>query len=366
MLGLRICLSSSGVLQPPIEIRLKSGIHVNQKAHLLIIGCGDVAVRALPALTQDWSVTAVMRSAPAEALRQRFSAYAVHWLQADLDDPLSLQRALQGLPLQADALLHSAPPPVPAVPMHGQGSSHSQDSRTRQLLQVLTSAVNAVEKTGDNNSDKTAATLPRHLVYISTSGVYGDCAGALVDESHALQPTTARALRRVDAEQQLSAWTTQHARVLTVLRAPGIYAADRLPLERLRAGTPVLNEADDVYTNHIHAEDLAAMVVRALQLGRTTPQRVAGVFNASDDRAMHMGAWFDLVADRQGLPRPPRVARAQAAGCIPPMMLSFMNESRRLDNRRIKQAFDLQLRYPTVFDGVPQMPQISQTQQVQP
>jgi nucleoside-diphosphate-sugar epimerase len=330
---------------------------VTEKAHLLIIGCGDVAVRALPALTQDWSVTAVMRSAPSEALRQRFAAGAVQWLQADLDDPPSLQRALQGLPLQAEALLHSAPPPAAAALMHSQGSPTSEDSRTRHLLQVLTSAVNAVAKTGHNHSDKTAATLPRHLVYISTSGVYGDCAGALVDESHALQPTTARALRRVDAEQQLSAWAAQHGRALTVLRAPGIYAADRLPLERLRAGTPVLSEADDVYTNHIHAEDLAAMVVRALQLGRTAPQRVAGVFNASDDRAMHMGAWFDLVADRHGLPRPPRVPRSQAAACIPPMMLSFMNESRRLDNRRIKQAFDLQLRYPTVFEGVPQMQQ---------
>jgi len=174
---------------------------VNQKAHLLIIGCGDVAVRALPALTQDWSVTAVMRSAPPEALRQRFAADAVQWLQADLDDPLSLQRALRGLPLQAEALLHSAPPPAAAAPMHDQGSPTSEDSRTRHLLQVLTSAVNAVAKTGHNHGDKTASTLPRHLVYISTSGVYGDCAGALVDESHALQPTTARALRRVDAEQ---------------------------------------------------------------------------------------------------------------------------------------------------------------------
>jgi nucleoside-diphosphate-sugar epimerase len=137
---------------------------------------------------------------------------------------------------------------------------------------------------------------------------------------------------------------------LVVLRAPGIYAADRLPLERLRAGTPALRAEDDVYTNHIHAEDLAAIAVRALE-----DSAPAGVYNASDDSAIRMGEWLDLVAERAGLPRPPRIARAEAAARIPPELLSFMSESRRLVNRRMKEALGIRLQYPTVHDGVPRM-----------
>jgi nucleoside-diphosphate-sugar epimerase len=131
------------------------------------------------------------------------------------------------------------------------------------------------------------------------------------------------------------------------LRVPGIYAADRLPLERLRAGTPVLRAEDDVYTNHIHADDLAMIVARALE-----DEAPAGVFNANDDSGLKMGEWFDLVADLYGLPRPPRIPRSEAAGKIPPGLLSFMSESRRLDNRRLKQVLGVRLRYPTVHEGL--------------
>jgi nucleoside-diphosphate-sugar epimerase len=129
---------------------------------------------------------------------------------------------------------------------------------------------------------------------------------------------------------------------------PGIYAADRLPLERLRKGTPVLRAEDDGYTNHIHADDLATICVRAL--GRDAPP---GVYNANDDSELKMGDWFDLVAERYGLARPPRIARADAERLIAPGLLSFMRESRRLVNRRLKDALGIALRYPTVFDGVP-------------
>jgi nucleoside-diphosphate-sugar epimerase len=132
-----------------------------------------------------------------------------------------------------------------------------------------------------------------------------------------------------------------------VLRAPGIYAQDRLPLERLRAGTPVLRAEDDVFTNHIHAEDLAAACVRTLE-----EDAPAGIYNASDDTQLRMGEWFDLVADRAGLPRPPRIARADATGRMPPELLSFMNESRRLDNTRLKTSLGIRLRYATVREGL--------------
>lgn len=266
---------------------------------LLIAGCGDVARRALPALGSRFDTRVLSRSSG-----------------MDLDRPESLA-ALEPV----DAVLHCVPPP----------HTGETDTRTANLLAAL-------EKT---------QILPTRFVYISTSGVYGDCGGAMVDESRGVNPQSARAKRRVDAEEQLALWCNSRRAALVVLRAPGIYAADRLPLERLRAGTPVLCDADDVYTNHIHAEDLAACCLRALE-----EDAPAGKYNASDDTQLKMGEWFDLVADRAALPRPPRVARGEASIRIPPELLSFMSESRRLDNRRLKQVLGIRLRFPTVRQGL--------------
>ena len=207
-----------------------------------------------------------------------------------------------------------------------------RDTRTAHLIAALAKA----------------KSLPQHFVYISTTGVYGDCAGAWIDETHPLHPQTARAQRRVDAERRLRDWGRRSGVRISVLRAPGIYSAERLPLQRLREGTPALQADEDAYTNHVHADDLARMAVAALSFG--APGRV---YNASDDSALKMGDYFDLVADRFGLPRPPRVSRAEAAQRIAPNLLSFMGESRRLSNHRIKRELRLKLRYPTVGDGVP-------------
>jgi len=266
---------------------------------LLIAGDGDIARRARPALENRFEIRALAR---AQGM--------------DLDRPESL-----GVLAAADAVLHCAPPP----------SGGTADTRTANLLIALEST----------------RILPTRLVYISTSGVYGDCGGALVDETRAPNPQSARAKRRVDAESRLALWCTSHDVALVVLRAPGIYAADRLPLERLRAGTPVLRDADDVYTNHIHADDLAAICARALD-----EDAPGGTYNASDDTQLKMGAWFDLVADSAGLPRPPRIARAEAAGRIPAELLSFMSDSRRLDNTRLKRTLGIRLRHPTVQEGL--------------
>ncbi|HSD54021.1 MAG TPA: SDR family oxidoreductase [Burkholderiales bacterium] len=279
---------------------------------LLIIGAGDIARRALPALVARYDALAVVRSVgPASPTGMRLAI-------GDLDRPETLA-PLAGV---ADAVLHLAPP----------DESRNGDVRTRNLIAALSGA----------------RMLPRRFVYISTSGVYGDCGGARVDESRPANPCTARGARRVDAERALSDWGESARVKTTILRVPGIYAADRLPTERLVRGTPVLRDEDDVYTNHIHADDLAAICVRALD-ARSPP----GIYNAADDSELKMGEWFDLVADRCGLARPPRVSRAEAERAIPPPLLSFMNESRRLVNRRMKEALDIRLRYPTVFDGVP-------------
>lgn len=265
---------------------------------LLIAGFGDIARRAVPRLERRFEIARLAR------------AYG-----CDLDKPDTLK--IEG----GHAMLHCAPPP----------NDGETDTRTANLLAAL-------EK---------ASILPARVVYVSTSGVYGDCGGERVDESRPLAPQTPRARRRVDAERQLCAWAAVRDARLVILRVPGIYAAGRLPLERLRRGTPALCAEDDVYTNHIHADDLAMIVARALE-----DDAPAGVFNVSDDTELKMGDWFDLVADAHALPRPPRIARAQAASRISPALLSFMSESRRLDNRRLKQVLGVRLRYPSVREGL--------------
>jgi len=135
--------------------------------------------------------------------------------------------------------------------------------------------------------------------------------------------------------------------IVSILRAPGIYAADRLPIERLRKGSPALCDAEDVYTNHIHAEDLALLACAALRYGRSNR-----TYNASDDSRIKMGEYFDLVADHFELPRVPRVSRRQAEDLLSPLQLSFMTESRRLLNRRAREELRARLRYPQVADGV--------------
>jgi len=278
---------------------------------LLIVGCGDVGLRVLRLLRGRWRVLALSSSAARlPALR---AAGAVPLL-GNLDDAASLGR-LAGL---ADAVLHLAPPP-------GQGRS---DPRTAALLQALARSPRV-----------------RRLVYASTSGVYGDAGGARLDETRAVNPGTERAQRRVDAETRVRHYGRAFGVCVSLLRVPGIYALDREggdPRERVRRAQPLLAPGDDVYTNHIHADDLARACVAALMRG--APQRV---YHASDDSESKMGDYFDSVADAFGLARAPRLSRDEAARRLSPMQMSFLTESRRLDNRRLRVELALRLRYPT-------------------
>lgn len=278
------------------------------RPRLLIVGCGDVGMRLIPLLRSRFRVFAL--TSQSERLSELRSAGVIPIL-GNLDSPQSLYR-LKGL---ADIVVHLAPPPM-------QGSL---DQRTRNLVAIL----------------------PRHgrLVYVSTTGVYGDCKGAFFDETRPVAPVNARAERRVDAEQVLRRWARHHEGKLSILRVPGIYAADRLPLERLRQGTPALLDSDDVYTNHIHADDLAQII--ALALFRAQPLRV---YHTVDDSALKMGDYFDQVATAFKLPLPPRVPRAELSKQVSPMLLSFMSESRRLSNERMKTELGVRLRWPAVSD----------------
>jgi nucleoside-diphosphate-sugar epimerase len=279
---------------------------------LLILGCGDVGMRLLPLLRGHYRVFAVTRDAARMPALRAAGALPV---LADLDRPASLRR-LAGL---AHTVIHLAPPP-------GEGEL---DRRTRNVTAILPEAA--------------------RVVYVSTTGVYGDLRGRHADETQPVAPRNARARRRVDAEHVLRAWARRAHGRLAIVRVPGIYAGDRLPLERLRQRTPALAAEDDVYTNHIHADDLAAIVLRALRRGR--PQRV---YHAVDDSDMKMADYFDAVADAFGLPRPPRLPRAELAQAVSPTLLSFMSESRRLANDRLKRELGVRLRYRTVADGLQQ------------
>ena len=270
--------------------------------------------RALPQLVLRWHVLALVRRRDPQ-----LAALGVTQIEGDLDQRNTLAR-LAGV---ADAVIHSAPPPS-----HG-----TSDTRTQNLIAIL----------------RRGKSLPRQLVYISTSGVYGDCGGAWVSETRTPAAQSARAARRVDAERRLRQFGRTrgcHCRV-SILRAPGIYAADRLPLERLHKGLPLMLHAEDSHTNHIHADDLGRACAAALARGRTNR-----TYNINDDSSLAMGEWFDALADAFELPRAPRLPREEVRRAVPPLQWSFMNESRRLDNTRMKRELRLHLRYPTVATGI--------------
>ncbi len=289
------------------------------KKKLLIIGCGDVALRTVPLLKTRYRILGLYRNVDrADLLR----ANGIIPIYGNLDCPKSLKK-LAGI---AHLVLHLVPPPN-----HGK-----RDTRTLHLLSALT------KQTKINST-----ILPQRLIYISTSGVYGNCHGDLIDETHPVHPENDRAIRRVFAERQIRSWGKRNHIPTCIVRVPGIYAASRLPLQRLRDGHPALLDVEDSYTNHIHADDLAQIIFAAIRFAKTNR-----IYHACDDSHLKMGEYFDLVADYFALPHPPRITRNQAQEQITPSMLSFMKESRRLRNVRIKKELHVSLLYPTVHEGV--------------
>lgn len=276
---------------------------------LMIIGAGDVARRALPELTRRWRVLALCRSsASAEALRRQ----GVTPIRGDLDNPVTLRR-LAGL---ADDLLLTAPPQ----------ETGRKDLRMRKLLSALAKGCR----------------IPQRLVYISTSGVYGNADGALLDEGARPRPHNDRAFRRLDAETQLRSFAAAHGSQLTVLRAPGIYADNRLPLSRFASQTPLIRPEEDSWSNHIHADDLAAACVAALRQCRGGPR----VYNASDDQPLPISEWYRRLAATLGLVLPPLLPREEVRAQVSAGLWSYMMESRQLDNRRLRRELLPVLRWP--------------------
>lgn len=367
-----------------------------RRQRLLIIGCGDIGQRVVQQLHHGWQVIGVARS---DETLQKIRAAGAMAMQAD--DAHRLAR-------WATHILHAAPP--------ASRDGEVTDRLTRGWLQALTRArgqraskasrpgrahrlgtrsmgtLLAVPAPATQAPSRSRHTPAPRLVYLSTTGVYGNRGGAFTRESDTLQPLTDRARRRVDAERQVrfgihrpdgsnagsrraahphadsarpdSAHRDgahvsgpRHRRLqqpplpALVLRVPGIYAADRLPVERLRQQVPALVPADDVITNHIHADDLARIARTALLRGPR--QRV---INAVDDSQMTLGDYLDQVADRLGLPRPPRHSRAELTRTLSEVRMSFMRESRRLDTRRLKRELRVRLQWPTVAEFLARAP----------
>jgi nucleoside-diphosphate-sugar epimerase len=282
---------------------------------VLITGCGYVGRRVAGLLqAENHQVTGCVRSKESAAALDRSGIRAV---TVDLDRPAAKHGWAHGF----DAVFYFTPPPP-------QGE---QDPRMQAFLQTL---------------DVEAP--PRRIVYISTSAVYGDCQGAWISESQAVNPATARGQRRLDAEQRLMAWCDAHDVQWILLRVPGIYGPGKLPLARLRKGTPVLREEASPYTNRIHADDLAHICVAAIKSAHANT-----VYNVSDGHPGNMTDYFFKVADAAGLPRPPTVSRVEAQEVLSAGMLSFLKDSRRMSNSKMLAELAVTLRYPDLDAGLP-------------
>lgn len=280
----------------------------------LIFGCGYLG-RLVAVREQDHGrqpIAVVRSAASAEELR----GHGISALRADLDQPV-----LPELPLGNARLFYFIPPP----------KDGDTDPRVGNLIQ-------ACAQQGQ----------PRRIVYISTTGVYGDCNGDWVTEERQVNPVASRAKRRWDAECSLRDWRCNAGGELVILRVAGIYGPGRLPLERLRAGLPLVRAEESAWSNRIHVYDLVQVCLAAMQRGRD-----GEVYNVSDGAPSTMLDYFTRIADLAGLPRPPAISLAQAQRQLSPGMLSYMHESRRLDNSKIKDELGIELKYPTMDSGLP-------------
>jgi nucleoside-diphosphate-sugar epimerase len=277
-----------------------------------IMGCGDIGRR-------------VARLYQNEGIKARGWVRSEESLQLGLAQGFAMRKgdvdAGSFFPIYAldEALVYWFMPPPP---------SGETDNRLRRFLKGVDAA-------------------PERVVLISTTGVYGDCAGRWIDESEPLKPVAARARRRADAENTVQEWVARFGGESVILRVPGIYAPDRLPLERLQRGEPVLREEEAPWTNRIHADDLAMVCKRAMETAAS-----GSIYNATDGHPSSMTVYFNQVADYAGLPRPPQIGMDEAQTAMSAGMLSYLQESRRIRNDKLRNELGITLQYPTLADGL--------------
>ncbi len=281
---------------------------------VLIVGCGDIGVRVARLVKQGGgNVSALVRS---DESVERLRLLGIDPVTGNLDDLTSLA----DLPVAGKLVFYFAPPP-------GGGPF---DSRMRNFCKSIDSTQ-----------------LPDKIVYISTSGVYGDCGGEWVTEETPINPQTSRAQRRADAEATLQEWGRVHDVPVVILRVTGIYGPGRLPLARIQQGHPILHEEESPPTNRIHADDLAAVCIKAAE------KAIAGdIINVSDGQPGTMTQFFNAVSDLLDLPRLPQVDMSKAKQVMNPMMLSYLTETRRMNNRKMVEQLGVTLMYPDVESGL--------------
>lgn len=278
-----------------------------------IVGCGDIGSRVATAcLARGDQVLGWVRT---PAGLERLSGLEIPATQVDLDDSQTV------IPSVHNQLLYYFAPP-PAI--------GREDPRVARLIQ-------GVQEKGS----------PKRVVYLSTTGVYGDCQGEWVDETRSPHPAVDRARRRLDAESRWRTWSQDTGGELVILRVAGIYGPGKLPVQRLRSGQPMVREEDSPITNHIHSLDLLQICLAAMQRGRS-----GEVYNVSDGHPGSMTGYFNQVADFLQLPRPPLITQAEAEQQLSPGMLSYLRESRRLSNRKILDELDIVLGYSSLTEGL--------------
>lgn len=282
--------------------------------NVVIVGCGDIGERvAVKAIAEGAAIHALVRreDRAKELRRLGFDAEV-----ANLDLPASLPI----FPTRGAVLYYFAPPPGGGV----------NDPRVRNFLSTIAPGAE-----------------PSKIIYISTSGVYGNCRGEIVTEETPVNPETTRAKRRYAAECAFREWGAERGVPVVVLRVTGIYGPGRLPYTQLQNGLPVLREEEAPFTNRIHAEDLAEICIAAAERGDD-----GDIFNITDGETSTMTHYFTMVADALGLPRPQQITMEEAKQVMPPLMLSYFSESRKMDNTKILTKLGVRLKYPTLQEGL--------------
>jgi len=280
---------------------------------MLIVGCGDVGRKIAVRARHRGDAVHCLVSSHASAARLRDNNLPALAVNLDEETP-----ALDDL-RNREQVFYLAPPPP----------SGTGDPRMRRLLDGL------------------AHDRRYRIVYISTTGVYGDCDGAWVDERRPVNPQVDRARRRHDAEQQLRAWRSHGRGEVVVLRVAGIYGPGKLPLARLKNNVPMIAAHEAPWTNRIHIDDLVTVCEAAMLRARD-----GETYNVSDGNPGNMRDYFDRVADLYGLPRAPTISLSEARASLSPGMLSYLGESRRLDNRKMLDQLGVTLRYPDLAQGL--------------
>ena len=289
---------------------------------VFIVGCGDIGERIGVLYQQQahdpekLSVSGLVRSKESV---NRLQQAGITPVQADLTQLGSLD-TFPAPQTAVATVFYLAPPP----------SEGETDPLIRRFLACISTDA-----------------LPEKLVLLSTTAVYGDCKGEWIDETHPVNPQTARGRRRLDAEQAARDWSEKTGVPIVILRVGGIYGPGRLPIARIEQGLPILKEVESPFTNRIHQDDLAQICVAAAERGK-----VGEVYNVSDGQPSTMSRYFKDIARAYGLPMPPEVSLAEAQKVMSAGMLSYLKESRRLDNRKLLEELGVVLGYPDLEAGL--------------